>query len=43
MAVNANTNKTYDVTTLREDLQDAYVSISPTETPCQSSLAIRHR
>lgn len=38
MAVNANTNKTYDVTTLREDLQDAYVSISPTETPFQSAI-----
>lgn len=38
MAVNANTNKTYDVTTLREDLQDAYISISPTETPFQSAI-----
>lgn len=38
MAVNANTNKTYDVTTIREDLQDAYVSISPTETPFQASV-----
>lgn len=36
MAVNANTEKTYDVTTIREDLQDAYISISPTETPFQT-------
>ena len=38
MAANANTNKTYDVTTIREDLQDAYISISPTETPFQASI-----
>lgn len=38
MAVNANTNKTYDVSTIREDLQDAYISISPTETPFQASI-----
>lgn len=36
MAVNANTEKTYDVSTIREDLQDAYVSLSPMETPFQS-------
>ena len=33
MAVNANTNETYDVSTIREDLQDALISISPTDTP----------
>ena len=38
MAVNANTEKTYDVTTIREDLQDAYISISPTETPVQMAI-----
>lgn len=38
MAVNANTEKTYDVTTIREDLQDAYISISPTETPFQMAV-----
>jgi len=38
MAVNANTNKTYDVKTIREDLQDAMISISPTETPFQSAI-----
>lgn len=38
MAVNANTNTRYDVTTIREDLQDAYISISPTETPLQAAL-----
>ena len=38
MAVNANTNETYDVSTIREDLQDALISISPTETPFMSSI-----
>jgi hypothetical protein len=38
MAVNANTEKTYDVTTIREDLQDAFISISPMETPFQSAI-----
>lgn len=38
MAVNANTNKSYDVKTIREDLQDAMISISPTETPFQSAI-----
>ena len=38
MAVNANTNKTYDVSTIREDLQDAYISISSTETPIQAAI-----
>jgi Family of unknown function (DUF5309) len=38
MAVNANTNTRYDVTTIREDLQDAYISISPTECPFQAAI-----
>lgn len=38
MAVNANTEKTYDVSTIREDLQDAYISISSTETPFQAAI-----
>lgn len=38
MAANANTNKTYDVSTIREDLQDAYISISSTETPFQAAI-----
>ena len=38
MGVTANTNETYDVTTIREDLQDALVSISPTETPVMSAI-----
>ena len=32
MAVTANTNETYDVTTIREDLSEAMASITPTET-----------
>lgn len=38
MAVTANTNETYAVTTMREDLQDALVSISPTETPFMTAV-----
>lgn len=38
MAVNANTEKTYDVSTIREDLQDAFISISPMEVPFQSAI-----
>lgn len=38
MAVNANSTKTYDVTTIREDLQEAFISISPTETPFMSAI-----
>jgi hypothetical protein len=38
MGVNANTEKTYDVSTIYEDLQDAYISISPMETPFQSAI-----
>jgi hypothetical protein len=32
MGITANTNETYAVSTIREDLQDAMVSISPSET-----------
>lgn len=42
MAVTANTNETYDVSTIREDLQDALISISPTETPFMSSVGRRN-
>lgn len=38
MAVNANTNETYDVSTIREDVQDALISISPTETPIMAAI-----
>jgi hypothetical protein len=38
MGVTANTNETYNVSTIREDLQDALISISPTETPFMSSI-----
>lgn len=38
MAVNANTQQTYAVTTIREDLQDAFISISPMETPFMSAI-----
>ena len=41
MAVNANTNETYDVSTIKEDLQDALISISPMETPFMSSVGRR--
>lgn len=39
MAVAANAVETYDVRTLREDLQDADNMISPTETPFTSMIA----
>ena len=42
MAVNANTNRTYDVSTIREDLSDALTSISPTETIFMSSIGTRN-
>jgi len=42
MAVNASTNETYDVSTIREDLQDALISISPTETPMMSAIGRRN-
>lgn len=38
MAVNTNTETRYDSTTIREDLQDALISISPMETPFMSSI-----
>ena len=38
MGVNTNTNETYDVSTIREDLQDAMISISPTETPFMTAI-----
>jgi hypothetical protein len=36
--LSTNAVDTYEVTTIREDLQEAYVSISPTETPFQSAI-----
>ena len=41
MAVNSNTNKTYDVKTIREDLQDALISIASTETPLMASIGTK--
>ena len=38
MAVTANTNETYDVSTIREDLQDALISISPTDSPFMTAI-----
>lgn len=42
MAVNANTNQTYDVSTIREDLSEALTSISPTETIFMSTIGTRN-
>ena len=42
MAVNANTNQTYNVSTIREDLDAALASISPTETIFMSSIGTRN-
>lgn len=42
MAINANSNVTYNSTTIREDLQDALISISPTETPVMTALGRRN-
>lgn len=42
MAVTANTNETYDVTTIREDLSDAMASISPTECIFMSTVGTRN-
>ena len=42
MAVNANTNQTYDVSTIREDLDSALASISPVETVFMSSIGTRN-
>ena len=41
MAVNSNTNKTYDVRNIREDLQEALISISPTDTPFMSAIGTK--
>lgn len=38
MPLSTNAQSVYGVTTIREDLQDALVSISPTETPFMSSI-----
>ena len=42
MAVTANTNETYDVSTIREDLASAMASISPTETVFMSAIGTRN-
>lgn len=42
MAVAANTNKTYDVTTIREDLSEAMASISPTDSLLMSTIGSRN-
>ena len=42
MGVSANTNETYDVSTIREDIQDALISISPTETIFMSTIGTRN-
>lgn len=41
MGVSTNTNETYDVSTIREDLQEALISISPTETPLMSAIGTK--
>ena len=41
MTAATNTNKTYDVRTIREDLQDALISISPTETPFMTAIGTK--
>ena len=42
MAVTANTNQTYSVSTIREDLAEAMASISPTETIFMSTIGTRN-
>ena len=42
MAVAANTNKTYDVTTIREDLSEAMASLTPTDTIFMSTIGSRN-
>jgi hypothetical protein len=42
MGVSTNTNETYDVTTLKEDLQDALISISPTDTPFMTAIGTKN-
>ena len=41
MAVTANTNETYDVSTIREDLSEALASVSPLETVFMSAIGTR--
>ena len=42
MGVTANTNETYSVSTIREDIQDALTSITPTETIFMSTIGTRN-
>jgi hypothetical protein len=42
MGVSTNTVETYDSSVIREDLQDALISISPTETPFMSAIGRRN-
>jgi len=41
MAVNSNTVETFDVTVLREDLQEALEMVSPTDAPFMSAIGKR--
>jgi len=41
MAVNANTVQTYAVSTLRDDLQEALISISPADSPLMTALGTK--
>jgi len=41
MGVNSNTVQTYAVTTLRDDLQDALISISPTDAPFMQAIGTK--
>ena len=42
MAVTANTNETYSVSTIREDLSEALASLTPTETVLMSAIGTRN-
>lgn len=42
MTISANTVETYESSVIREDLQDALISISPTETPVMSAIGRRN-
>jgi hypothetical protein len=42
MGVSTNTQETYDVTTIKEDLQDALISISPTDTPFMTAIGTKN-
>lgn len=42
MAVTANTNETYSVSTIREDLSEALASVSPLETVFMSTIGTRN-